>query len=153
MVKIGYSIHAGTSSQSEGYSSKWLIWLVCREPLRWYIDLQGWIQVSQRAGGRLHGIYWAIERRACSGRGACSGTEDSWQMSLRLCVWGLLEGESQAGLWSFPTICRGRRKRERERERERERVKFTYPSITTLYSSGGNSHLQYTNNHTHVLAS
>ena len=23
----------GTSSQSEGYSSKWLIWLVCREPL------------------------------------------------------------------------------------------------------------------------
>ena len=26
-------LNPGTSSQSEGYSSKWLIWLVCREPL------------------------------------------------------------------------------------------------------------------------
>ena len=26
-------ISSGTSSQSEGYSRKWLIWLVCREPL------------------------------------------------------------------------------------------------------------------------
>ena len=25
-------LNPGTSSQSEGYSSKWLIWLVCREP-------------------------------------------------------------------------------------------------------------------------
>ena len=31
MAKIGYSVEdPGTSSQSEGYSSKWL---VCREPL------------------------------------------------------------------------------------------------------------------------
>ena len=30
MAKIGYSIQ-GTSSQSEGYSSKWIIWLVCRK--------------------------------------------------------------------------------------------------------------------------
>ena len=27
------ALSPGTSSQSEGYSSKWLIWLVCREPL------------------------------------------------------------------------------------------------------------------------
>ena len=27
-----------TSSQSEGYSSKWLIWLVCREPLQIYMQ-------------------------------------------------------------------------------------------------------------------
>ena len=33
MAKIGYSALAGTSSQSEWCSSKWLIWLVCREPL------------------------------------------------------------------------------------------------------------------------
>ena len=26
-------LNPGTSSQSEGYASKWLIWLVCREPL------------------------------------------------------------------------------------------------------------------------
>ena len=26
-------LYPWTSSQSEGYSSKWLIWLVCREPL------------------------------------------------------------------------------------------------------------------------
>ena len=26
-------LNPGTSSQSEGYSSKWIIWLVCREPL------------------------------------------------------------------------------------------------------------------------
>ena len=26
-------VNLGTSSQSEGHSSKWLIWLVCREPL------------------------------------------------------------------------------------------------------------------------
>ena len=26
----------GTSSQGEGYSSKWLIWLVCGEPLQAY---------------------------------------------------------------------------------------------------------------------
>ena len=26
-------LRPGTSSQSRGYSSKWLIWLVCREPL------------------------------------------------------------------------------------------------------------------------
>ena len=33
--KIGYSIDPGTtcSNQSEEYSSKWLIWLVCWEPL------------------------------------------------------------------------------------------------------------------------
>ena len=29
-------LNPGTSSQSEGYSSKWLIWLVCREPLLMY---------------------------------------------------------------------------------------------------------------------
>ena len=28
----------GTSSQSEGYSSKWLIWLVCRESLHYSIN-------------------------------------------------------------------------------------------------------------------
>ena len=28
-------LNPGTSSQSEGYSSKWLIWQVCREPLLW----------------------------------------------------------------------------------------------------------------------
>ena len=26
---------AGTNSQSGGYNNKWLIWLVCREPLQW----------------------------------------------------------------------------------------------------------------------
>ena len=26
---------AGTNSQSERYNNKWLIWLVCREPLQW----------------------------------------------------------------------------------------------------------------------
>ena len=27
----------GTSSQSEGYGSKWLTWLVCREPLKFIL--------------------------------------------------------------------------------------------------------------------
>ena len=31
--KNGYSIQGLVSSRSEGYSSKWPIWLVCREPL------------------------------------------------------------------------------------------------------------------------
>ena len=30
----------GTSSQSEGYNSKWLIWLACREPLPQTVDTQ-----------------------------------------------------------------------------------------------------------------
>ena len=29
-----------SSSQSEGYSSKWLIWLVCREPLNTYLFVE-----------------------------------------------------------------------------------------------------------------
>ena len=33
VVKETMAKMAGTSSQNEGYSSKWLIWLVCREPL------------------------------------------------------------------------------------------------------------------------
>ena len=38
-------LRPGTSSQSGGYSSKWLIWLVCREPLDFldiYITLLPW---------------------------------------------------------------------------------------------------------------
>ena len=34
--KVWQKLATQTSSQSEGYSSKWLIWLVCREPLLMY---------------------------------------------------------------------------------------------------------------------
>ena len=41
MANTGYSVDPGTSSQSEEYSSKWLIWLLSREPLHaiWYYIL------------------------------------------------------------------------------------------------------------------
>ena len=41
----------GISSQSEGYSSKWLIWLVCREPLILYSRINLFIGRKRFAGG------------------------------------------------------------------------------------------------------
>ena len=38
-------LNPGTSSQNEGYSSNWLIWLVCREPLMLMPNFIVYVQV------------------------------------------------------------------------------------------------------------
>ena len=53
----------GTNSQSEGYSSKWLIWLVCREPLDFdMINMYLKVQVLADAGSCTC-ILWSVGLR------------------------------------------------------------------------------------------
>ena len=78
MAKIGYSHQIGTSSQSEGYSSKWLIWLVRREPLLKVYKIQVCyvirvnLSITTRHGQRLPLI---TQKLTCIIYYVCMGTQ------------------------------------------------------------------------------